>query len=70
MHIEIEPIKTELKELAGSLKCSIKLDRHINVGSSFRETDEGYEIKINPSRIRGRHQLDNHLNSLRRCLTL
>ena len=67
MSIEIEPIKTEFKELAGSLKCDVKLDRHMDVGSSFREADEGYEIKLNPSRIRGRHQLDNHLDSLRRC---
>lgn len=69
MKIDIVPIMTEFQELSGTMKCKVKLAKHIETSSSFRQSDDGYEIKLNPLRIRGSHQLENQLNSIREALT-
>jgi hypothetical protein len=70
MQIDIGPIKAELEELAGNMKCKVKLDKHIPMASSFRQTDQGYDIRLNPTHIRGSNQLQNQLNSIREALSI
>jgi len=68
MKIDINPIQTELNELAGNRKVKIKLDKRMDISTSVSETDQGFYIRLNPTRINTPKQLENHLNMCREAV--
>jgi hypothetical protein len=68
MIINKDTIQTELQELAGKQKITVKLDKHNNYGCSLRETDRGISIRLNPSKIRCSKTLDRHLGMCREAV--
>ena len=65
MKINTQKIQAELQELAGNASVKIKLDKHIDVASSIRESDKGYVIKLNPNKFRVPKKLEEHLQLFR-----
>ena len=70
MKIDIRPIQSELEELIGEakVKVKVKLDKHLHVACSVRQTDRAYLVRLNPTRIRSPQKLDNHLNFCRQAI--
>ena len=54
--LDLETLKTELQEYAGSLKLTVKTDTTLSTPTSIRETDNRIEIRINPDRIHTKGQ--------------
>lgn len=69
MKIDLEPIKTELQDLAGNCKVKVKLDKRMSPASSIRQTDNGFDVRLNPSRFRSQNKLDTHLQYCRDAVT-
>ena len=68
MKIDINPIQTELNDLSGNRKVKVKLDKRMDISTSVSETDQGFYIRLNPTRIHTPNQLENHLNMCREAV--
>ena len=65
MKIDTKPIQSELQELAGSIPVKVKLDKHMDVATSIRETGKGFLVRFNPARFRSPKKLEAHLTMCR-----
>lgn len=65
MQIDARKIESELQELAGQTRIKVKLNNHLPVACSSRETDKGYSITFNPKRYRSPRKLEEHIQGLR-----
>lgn len=68
MDIDVQPIMSELQELNGQETVKVKLNRKLEVASSIRITDNGYQIQLNPRKIRSEATLEKHLNICRKAI--
>ena len=68
MVLDAKVIEAQLQELTVE-KVKVKLDKQLDIATSIRETDNGYVIQLNPSRIRNQDKLDKQLNFCRGAIT-
>ena len=67
MKIDAPLIERHLQEIGG--KCvRLKLDKKMGVGLSIRESDSGFFIRLNPTRIRNPNMLNQHLEQCRNSI--
>jgi len=66
--LDAKVIEAQLQELTVE-KVKVKLDKQLDIATSIRETDNGYVIQLNPSRIRNQDKLDKQLNFCRGAIT-
>lgn len=71
MATKIDPkaIQAELKELAGRTTVKVRLNTRLQVASSIRETENGFDIKLNPKRLRNPKKLEEHLTICREAIS-
>ena len=68
--IDTEAIRKLLTKEASNFKMTVKLDRKMDIGLSIRESDNEqgdfrYDVRLNPTRLRGPKQVK---EAVRRCL--
>lgn len=66
--IDAKKIEAELQELAGEIPVKVKLNNHLDVATSTKETDKGFFITFNPKRFSPK-KLEEHLNMCREAVT-
>lgn len=66
--INTKALQAELQVLANPTRVKVKLDRHIDIACSIRETDNGFHIRLNPKRIRTPGKLEEHLDFCREAV--
>jgi len=69
MKIDINPIRSELQDLTGNCRVKVKLDKRMDVASSIRQHDKGFDIRLNPKRFHSQNKLDEHINMCRLAVT-
>ena len=68
MVLDAKVIEAQLQELTAE-KVKVKLNKHLDIATSIRETDNGYAIQLNPGKIRSQDKLDKQLNFCRGAIT-
>lgn len=63
--VDPQKIEGELQELAGNIKVKVRLDKHLALACSTRETDDIITIRFNPKNIRSVKRLEELLNKCR-----
>lgn len=69
MQINLQTIQAELQELAGKNSVKVKLDKHMDIANSIRETDMGFSIRLNPTRLRSPKKLEEHIQMCREAVS-